>query len=356
MAATHAATHVGRAASPTALSRGPGVCDTFVVTGDCRRGTPAKPPSQPAAAAPARQTCPMLNRELKQYVISHMLPRVQMPGQYLGGELNMVVKDHRQVRGRVCLAFPDAYTIGMSHHGLQVLYTLMNAHRRLGLRTGLCPLARHGGAAPGGRPAALQPGDLHAAVASSTCWASRCSTKSAPATCWRCSTWAGFRSARRADDGRSAGDRRRAVRAEPRAAGAVHRSVRHRRRRAEPAGDLPALAGAAGKLPAGGGYLRARPAGASARKCWPDWRPSCHMFMSRGFTSRSMTPTAGWWRIDPTRGDVPATIEPCGDRRPGWHAAADCCRWCRSSSASTIGSRSRSCAAAPGSAAFAKAR
>ncbi len=36
-------------------------------------------------------------------------------------------KDHRTVRGQLCLAFPDTYTIGMSHHGLQVLYSLMNA-------------------------------------------------------------------------------------------------------------------------------------------------------------------------------------------------------------------------------------
>ncbi len=51
---------------------------------------------------------------------------MQTPAQYVGGELNAVVKDHRAVRGKLCLAFPDAYTIGMSHHGLQVLYTLMN--------------------------------------------------------------------------------------------------------------------------------------------------------------------------------------------------------------------------------------
>jgi radical SAM family uncharacterized protein len=68
----------------------------------------------------------MINQPLKDYLTSHVLPRVQMPGQYLGGELNVVQKDHRQVRGRLCMAFPDAYTIGMSHHGLQVLYTLMN--------------------------------------------------------------------------------------------------------------------------------------------------------------------------------------------------------------------------------------
>ena len=69
----------------------------------------------------------MLNTELKNYLTSRVLPNVKTPGQYLGGELNIVRKDHRQVAGKLCLAFPDAYTIGMSHHGLQVLYTLMNA-------------------------------------------------------------------------------------------------------------------------------------------------------------------------------------------------------------------------------------
>src|SRR6056297_1596534 len=51
---------------------------------------------------------------------------VQAPAQYVGGERNIVVKDHRGVRGKLCLGFPDAYTIGMSHHGLQVLYSLIN--------------------------------------------------------------------------------------------------------------------------------------------------------------------------------------------------------------------------------------
>jgi hypothetical protein len=68
----------------------------------------------------------MLNTALKD-AIRPLLPRVQMPGQYVGGELNSIVKDHRQVRGTLCLAFPDTYPLGMSHHGLQVLYSLMNA-------------------------------------------------------------------------------------------------------------------------------------------------------------------------------------------------------------------------------------
>jgi radical SAM family uncharacterized protein len=58
--------------------------------------------------------------------ILRLLHRVQTPAQYIGGELHSVVKDHRHVRGKLCLAFPDLYTLGMSHHGLQVLYTLMN--------------------------------------------------------------------------------------------------------------------------------------------------------------------------------------------------------------------------------------
>src|SRR5262245_37942347 len=68
----------------------------------------------------------MLNQAFKD-AVARQLPRVQMPAQYLGGELNSVVKDHRHVRGKLCLAFPDAYTLGMSHHGLQVLYTIINS-------------------------------------------------------------------------------------------------------------------------------------------------------------------------------------------------------------------------------------
>src|SRR5579884_3947522 len=67
----------------------------------------------------------MRNTSLKQ-AVDRLLPRVQQPAQYIGGELNSVVKDHRQVRGRLCLAFPDTYGLGTSHHGLQVLYTVMN--------------------------------------------------------------------------------------------------------------------------------------------------------------------------------------------------------------------------------------
>jgi radical SAM family uncharacterized protein len=68
----------------------------------------------------------MINKSLKEHLVRHVLAKVKMPAQYVGGERNIVVKRHDEVAGKVCLCFPDAYTIGMSHHGLQVLYSLMN--------------------------------------------------------------------------------------------------------------------------------------------------------------------------------------------------------------------------------------
>jgi len=68
----------------------------------------------------------MIQHARRQLLEAKIWPHVQTPGQYVGGEHNSVVKDHSQLRGKLCIGFPDAYTIGMSHHGLQVLYSLMN--------------------------------------------------------------------------------------------------------------------------------------------------------------------------------------------------------------------------------------
>jgi radical SAM family uncharacterized protein len=68
----------------------------------------------------------MLNTALRDAVM-RVLPRVKTPAQYAGGELHSTPKNHREVRGKLCLCFPDTYGLGMSHHGFQVLYTLMNA-------------------------------------------------------------------------------------------------------------------------------------------------------------------------------------------------------------------------------------
>lgn len=63
---------------------------------------------------------------LRESIESQLLPEVRQPAQYLGGELGAVIKDRAKLRGTFCLAFPDLYTIGMSHYGLQLLYSLMN--------------------------------------------------------------------------------------------------------------------------------------------------------------------------------------------------------------------------------------
>jgi radical SAM family uncharacterized protein len=68
----------------------------------------------------------MTGPSLRDTLINRVFPRVQFPGQYIGGEWNSICKDHATVRGRLCLAFPEPYTIGMSHYGLQVLYAIMN--------------------------------------------------------------------------------------------------------------------------------------------------------------------------------------------------------------------------------------
>jgi len=58
-----------------------------------------------------------------------LLPFVQHPGQYVGGEVGAVRKDWDTVALRFCHAFPDTYAIGMSHLGSGIVYHLLNARR-----------------------------------------------------------------------------------------------------------------------------------------------------------------------------------------------------------------------------------
>ena len=68
----------------------------------------------------------MVDQTLKDRVTASLLPRVQTPAQYVGGELNSARPGDCPGGGRICLAFPDTYSIGMSNYGLQVLYATMN--------------------------------------------------------------------------------------------------------------------------------------------------------------------------------------------------------------------------------------
>lgn len=65
--------------------------------------------------------------DLRKAVEMILMPDVKLPGQYIGGEPGMIVKRAEDVKGRFCFAFPDAYAIGMSYYGLQLLYSIMNA-------------------------------------------------------------------------------------------------------------------------------------------------------------------------------------------------------------------------------------
>ena len=59
--------------------------------------------------------------------LKRILPRVQKPARYTGGEYNEIIKDKADVDLRVALCFPDVYEIGMSNVGTRILYGTMNA-------------------------------------------------------------------------------------------------------------------------------------------------------------------------------------------------------------------------------------
>ena len=59
-------------------------------------------------------------------LLQRILPTVQKPARYTGGEYNEIKKDLRDIRVRVAFCFPDTYEIGMSNVGMRILYGVMN--------------------------------------------------------------------------------------------------------------------------------------------------------------------------------------------------------------------------------------
>ncbi|WP_182883958.1 TIGR03960 family B12-binding radical SAM protein [Microbispora sp. H10949] len=55
-----------------------------------------------------------------------LLPKVQKPIQYVGGELNSTVKDWDEATVRWALMYPDAYEVGLPNQGVQILYEILN--------------------------------------------------------------------------------------------------------------------------------------------------------------------------------------------------------------------------------------
>lgn len=68
------------------------------------------------------------DNQLAADVSAYLLPYVRQPAQYIGNEWNQLVRagDWQAADIRVAVVFPDAYTIGMSHLGCQIIYWLCN--------------------------------------------------------------------------------------------------------------------------------------------------------------------------------------------------------------------------------------
>jgi len=79
-------------------------------------------------------------QDLGQRISRELLPRVRKPGQYVGREINGRAGDVEAADVRVVLGFPDAYAVGISHLGSQVLYHLLNDIPGVACDRTYCPL------------------------------------------------------------------------------------------------------------------------------------------------------------------------------------------------------------------------
>src|SRR6478735_205739 len=74
------------------------------------------------SALPVESVFPALER---------LLPKVQKPIQYVGGELNSTVKDWDSCDVRWALMYPDAYEVGVPNQGVMILYEVLNEQDRV---------------------------------------------------------------------------------------------------------------------------------------------------------------------------------------------------------------------------------
>ena len=73
---------------------------------------------------------PMASVELGRTLTTEILPLVSKPNRYLGNELGLVQKDWDATLVRFLLSYPDAYEVGMSHTGTQIMYHIVNRDPR----------------------------------------------------------------------------------------------------------------------------------------------------------------------------------------------------------------------------------
>ena len=101
-----------------------------------------------------------------------LLPLVRKPIQYVGGELNAVVKDWDACDVRWALMYPDAYEVGPAQPGRADPVRGAQRARRHAGRADVQRLARPRGAHARARRAAVHRRRAPAGAATSTCWAS----------------------------------------------------------------------------------------------------------------------------------------------------------------------------------------
>ena len=128
--------------------------------------------------------------------LERILPGVQKPARYTGGEYNEIIKDKADVKLRMAFCFPDVYEIGMSNLGMRILYGCINAEPDIWCERVFAPGATWRSRC--GRTISRSTRWRAATPSrSSTSSASRWATRWPIARCSTCWTWRASRSARR---------------------------------------------------------------------------------------------------------------------------------------------------------------
>lgn len=77
-----------------------------------------------------------MNEDIKSK-LDMILPQVEKPARYTGGEFGSIVKTDPYIR--MCLCFPDTYEIGMSHLGSRILYNILNSEEDIACERAFAP-------------------------------------------------------------------------------------------------------------------------------------------------------------------------------------------------------------------------
>jgi hypothetical protein len=90
--------------------------------------------------APNRLHQVRLMENVRELVSRELLPRVSRPGQYISLETNSRCADVGSAEVTVAMAYPDAYSVGISHLGSQVLYQMLNDMPGVAADRAYCPV------------------------------------------------------------------------------------------------------------------------------------------------------------------------------------------------------------------------